>query len=318
MCAQRALAANLQRKFAARLLQSCLGSDSRHRVGVPFWHSCRALRNCVHAMRARGEFATQICGTIASNRGLVLIPAILTFYKNLSTALHFSKIYAIINTSLMISMEETMKKLLEKIKNISKVKKIIIAAVALVLCVATVLSIILISNSVHPIEKFALKIAKKQNFQMDIVLSGIPIFGAVALTCEVDGNVQHIPDSTFVSEQYIETVGDKQYTYSKDSSGKWVKTENDVEDDNMLSNLQDNEMLRELINPENYEEVEGQKNVFHQKEGVEFENCKDVTIKIEKNTCTIKMILYLNSWALETVITISNIGKMDVTLPRVN
>ena len=211
-----------------------------------------------------------------------------------------------------------MKKLLEKIKNISKVKKIIIAAAALVLCVATVLSIILISNSVHPIEKFALKIAKKQNFQMDIVLSGIPIFGAVALTCEVDGNVQHIPDSTFVSEQYIETVGDKQYTYSKDSSGKWVKTENDVEDDNMLSNLQDNEMLRELINPENYEEVEGQKNVFHQKEGVEFENCKDVTIKIEKNTCTIKMILYLNSWALETVITISNIGKMDVTLPRVN
>jgi hypothetical protein len=100
-------------------------------------------------------------------------------------------------------------------KKLTKTKKIIIAVVAAVLCIAMVVGIVL-WNSVHPLEKFALKIARKQNFQMDVVLSGIPIFGAVALTCEVDGNIQHIPEATFVSESYVETVGDKQYTYTKD------------------------------------------------------------------------------------------------------
>ncbi len=58
-----------------------------------FWSRWRALRNCARATRARGEFAKQIC-------------AILTFYKNILIALHFLKIYAIINLSLMIPMEE--------------------------------------------------------------------------------------------------------------------------------------------------------------------------------------------------------------------
>ena len=210
-------------------------------------------------------------------------------------------------------------KILAKIKEILKNKKItriLIAAVAAVLLIATVVGIVLWS-SVHPIERFALKIARKQNFQMDITLSGIPLFGTVALTCEVDGNIQHIPQGTFISESYIETVGDKRYTYSKDDSGRWTKTEKDIGENDFLSGLQDNEMLKKLTTPENYEKVEGEKNVYRQKEGVEFESFQNVTITIEKNTCTIQMILYADGMALDTVIVISNIGKMDVTLPRV-
>lgn len=201
-------------------------------------------------------------------------------------------------------------------KGLSKTKKIIIAIAAAVLCIATILSIVIISNTGHPLEKFIFKIVRKQNLQMDIVLSGIPIFGSVALTCEVDGNVMHIPDATFISEQYIENVGDKSYTYTKDKSEKWTKAESD--DNNWFSNLQDNEMLRELINVDNYEEVEGEKNVYRQKEGVEFESFKNVTITLEKDTCTIQAILYTDGMALDAVIVISNIGKMDVTLPRVD
>ncbi len=211
------------------------------------------------------------------------------------------------------------KKVIIKITEIIKkknAKRILIAALAAVLLIATVVGIVLWS-SVHPIERFALKIARKQNFQMDITLSGIPIFGAVALTCEVDGNIQHIPQGTFISESYIETVGDKRYTYSKDDSGRWTKTEKDISENDLFGNLQDNEMLKKLITPENYEKVEGEKNVYRQKEGVEFESFKDVTITIEKNTCTIQMILYTDGMALDTVIVISNIGKMDVTLPKV-
>ncbi|MBO5931646.1 MAG: hypothetical protein J6Q70_05370 [Clostridia bacterium] len=203
-------------------------------------------------------------------------------------------------------------------KKLTKNKKIILAIVAAVLCLATVLSIVIVNASIHPLEKFALKIMKKQNFQMDIVLSGIPIFGAVALTCEVDGDVQHIPAANFISESYIEKVGDKQYTYAKDSNGKWTKTESALDADNLLSGIQDSEMFKNLINLENYEEVEGKKNVYRQKEGVEFDGCKNVTITLEKDSCTIEMILYTGGMALETVIVISNIGKMDVTLPSVD
>lgn len=211
-----------------------------------------------------------------------------------------------------------MKKPTEKTKNIkiSKTKKIIFSAIAAVLLIAIIVGIVLWS-SVHPLEKFALKIARKQNFQMDIVLSGIPIFGAVALTCEVDGNIQHIPAANFISESYIETVGDKRYTYTKDDTGKWTKTESDVDEDDLFGNLQESEAFQELMNLENYEEVEGKKNVYRQKEDVEFDGFKNVTITLEKDTCTIEMILYTSGMALDTVIVISNIGKMDLTLPKV-
>lgn len=212
------------------------------------------------------------------------------------------------------------KKIIIKITEIIKkksTKRILITILAAILLIATVVGIVLWS-SVHPIERFALKIARKQNFQMDIVLSGVPLFGSVALTCEVDGNIQHIPQGSFISESYIETVGDKRYTYSKDDAGKWTKTEKDIGENDLFGNLQDNEMLKELITPENYEKVEGKKNVYRQKEGVEFESLQNVTITIKKGTCTIQMILYTdNGMALDTVVVISNIGKMDVALPRV-
>ena len=201
-------------------------------------------------------------------------------------------------------------------KKLTKNKKIILAIVAAVLCVATVLSIVIVNASMNPLEKFALKIMKKQNSQMDIVLSGIPIFGAVALTCEVDGDVQHIPAANFISESYIEKVGDKQYTYAKDSNGKWTKTEGEASD--MLSGIQSNDLLKDLMNLENYEEVEGKKNVYRQKEDVTFESFKNVTITLEKDSCTIEMILYTGGMALDAVIAISNIGKMNVTLPSVD
>lgn len=201
-------------------------------------------------------------------------------------------------------------------KKLTKTKKIIFSVIAAVLLIAIIVGIVLWS-SVHPLEKFALKIARKQNFQMDIVLSGIPIFGAVALTCEVDGNIQHIPAANFVSESYIETVGDKRYTYTKDETGKWTKTESDVDEDDLFGNLQENEAFQELLNLENYEEVEGKKKVYRQKEDVAFDGFKNVTITLEKDTCTIEMILYTSGMALDTVIVISNIGEMNLTLPKV-
>lgn len=208
-----------------------------------------------------------------------------------------------------------MKKLKEKSKNIKlgKVQKIIIAAVAAVLCIATVVGIVLWS-SLHPLEKFALKIARKQNFQMDIALSGIPLFGSIAISYEVDGKIHHIPEGSLVTEAYFERVGDTQYKYSKDENGNWIKEETE---EGLLSNLEENELFKELINPDNYELVEGKKNVYRQKEDVVFDGCKDVTITLERNSCTIQMISLSDGMDLETVIMISNVGGIHLTLPRV-
>jgi hypothetical protein len=230
-----------------------------------------------------------------------------SFDKILSMGLHFSQTYAIMNISLMISMEKTMKKL-------TKTKKIILAVVAAVLCIATVLLVVLIGTSQNTLEKFAGKIARKQNFQMDVVISGIPLFGSIALTYEIDGNIQHIPENSFTEESYVEIVGDKQYHYSKDENGKWIKAE--AENDS-VSIFQDNEIFQQLINFNNYELVEGTKNVYRQKADVVFDGCKDVTITLERNSCTIQMISLSDGMDLETVIMISNVGGIHLTLPRV-
>ena len=199
--------------------------------------------------------------------------------------------------------------------NMSKTTKIIIAAVALVLCIAAVLSIVLISNSMNPLEKFVSKIARKQNFQMDVSLYGIPLFGSIAFAVEMDGNVTHIPDIFLIEECYVEKVGDETFKYTKDENGKWVKEKEEVDDSAL--DLFGEEDLEDLINPDNYELVDGTKNVYHQKADVQFKNFKDITITLEKDTCTIEMIAYVEGMALETQIIISNIGKVELELPKV-
>ena len=205
-------------------------------------------------------------------------------------------------------------KAVKKIK-LSRATKIIIAAVALVLCVAIVLSIVLISNSMSPLEKFVSKLARKQNFQMDVSLYGIPLLGSIAFAIEMDGNVTHIPDIYLVEECYVERVGDETFKYTKNESGKWVK-EKEEDDDSVLDLLGEDD-LEDLINPDNYELVEGKENVYQQKADVQFESFKDIIITLEENTCTIEMIAYMEGMALETQITISNIGKVKLELPKV-
>lgn len=207
-----------------------------------------------------------------------------------------------------------MKKIIDFLKNIKigKTKKIIIAAVAAVLCIATVL-LVVFCNVQHPLERFAEKIMRKQNFKMDVVISGIPLFGSVFLSYEVDGNIHHIPSSD-ASESYFEVVGDTQYKYTQKENGTWTKEETD---ENLLSNLINNELFQELINSDNYELVEGEKNVYRQKSDVVFDGCKNVTITIEKNACTIEMVTLSDGMALDTMIVISDIGKINLKLPVV-
>ena len=208
--------------------------------------------------------------------------------------------------------KKNVSKFSELIKN-KKFRWILIASIAAILCLAIVLVAVLY-KPMHPIEKFAYKLMAKKNFEMQVSLYGIPLFGSIAFVVEMDGNVTHIPDLYFVEECYVEKVGDETFNYTKDESGKWVKTKND---DDSVSDLLDEDALKELIDHNNYELVEGTKNVYRQKESVQFENFKNVTITLEKDSCTIEMISYMEGMALETQIVISKIGQVDITLPKV-
>ena len=193
------------------------------------------------------------------------------------------------------------------VKN-SKIKKIVIASVAALLCIASLIWIVFYT-SLSPLERFAAKIARKENFQIDIVLSGIPLVGTASLTYKIDGNIQFTPEGT-----YIQTMDDKYYQYTENRNGKWTKTE--IEE-SAFSNIQESDIFKQLINFENYEPVEGKKNVYRQKDDVVFEGCRDVVITLEKDSCTITMITLSDGMALETLIVISNVGKIRLSLPAV-
>lgn len=194
-----------------------------------------------------------------------------------------------------------------------KVRTILIASIAAVLCVAIGLVAILY-RPMHPIEKFAYKLMKKQNFQMDVVISGIPLFGSIAFAVETDGNITHIPDLYLTEECYIEKVGSETFRYTQDEKGNWVKSKD--EDDSALDFLSEDD-LKDLINPDNYDLVEGTENVYRQKADVQFEKFKNITITLEKKSCKIEMIASMEGMALETQIVISKIGEVNLKLPKV-
>ena len=208
--------------------------------------------------------------------------------------------------------------IITEIKTNKKLRAILISSIAAVLCIAIAL-IAIFYKPMHPIEKFALKLLANRNFQMEVSISDIPFLGSISFVAEMDGSVIHIPDVLSGEESYIEKVGGETFEYTKDETGKWVKSKS--EDDPTLDLLNEDDLM-ELIDSNNYYLVEGTKNVYRQKDDVRFEKFKDVTITLEEDSCKIDMIAYVEvsifgEMALTTHIVISNIGEMNVKLPSV-
>lgn len=171
-------------------------------------------------------------------------------------------------------------------------------------------------SSKHPIEEFKEKMEKADSYQMSITMSDVPFLGTVTMTAKVDGNIQYIPATMINEEVYTETVGDVEYQYTKDDSGKWTKTkvENTVDD---TSSIYDDDSLNKLFNPDNYEKVKGEENTYKQKDDVDFENYENVKITIEDNSCTIEMSASLQGMTFGLKIVVSKIGEIELTLPTV-
>ncbi len=137
------------------------------------------------------------------------------------------------------------------------------------------------------------------------------------MTAKMDGNIQYTPASMFGEEQYVETVGNVQYRYTKDDSDNWTKTQVEESADDDSSNMFTSEVLEQLFNPDNYEKAAGEENAFKQKSDVEFEEFEDVTIRVEDTSCTIEMTASSNGMTFGVKLVLSKLGEVELTLPVV-
>ena len=206
-----------------------------------------------------------------------------------------------------------MKKIIKK--QMSKKGKIVLLAVAtVVLCAAAILSIVLIKSSVHPIDQFANKILKKQNFEMKTILLGDPTLGMFEQVYEVDGNVHHICGSNLTTESYIKIVGDTKYVYKQTNGGKWTWEKSDA---SLPDGLIDWDMIEQLLDADNYEPVEGEENTYRQKDTVVFEQFQNVKIIIDGDILAIEMQTLSDDTLWETLIVFSKIGEVKLQLPAI-
>ena len=169
----------------------------------------------------------------------------------------------------------------------------------------------------HPIEAFKQKLDKADSCQMSITMTNVPFWGSITMTTKIDGNIQYTPSVVLVcDEEYIETVGDVQYKYTKDDSGKWSKTKVENTDDD-LSSIYGDKMMDQLFDPDNYEKVKGEENAYQQKTDVVFEDCENVKITISDASCTLEMSVTAEGMTFDVKIVISKIGEIKLTLPKV-
>ena len=109
-------------------------------------------------------------------------------------------------------------------------KKFVSLFLTLMLCISMML-IVTSCGTKHPIEEFKNKMADADSYQMSFTMSNIPLFGTITITTKVDGNIQYTPAIMFNEEEYIETVGDTKYKYTKNEDGTWSKTQDTEEED---------------------------------------------------------------------------------------
>ena len=191
-------------------------------------------------------------------------------------------------------------------------KKILSLSLALILGISMLLTAVSCAGR-HPIEKFKNKMEEADNYQMTITMSNVPLLGTFTMTTKIDGDIQYTPAGMFHDEEYTQTVGDVEYTYTKTEDGEWIKTQSAVEED--TSDITNDETMNDLFNPENYEKVKGEENTYQQKKDVQFDDFEDVVIIIDDNSCTLEMLSKEEGYSMKIVI--SKIGEIELTLPSV-
>lgn len=193
-------------------------------------------------------------------------------------------------------------------------KKVVSLLIIVAICTSLFISLTSCASK-HPIDEFKEKMERVDSCQIDLTMSDVPLFGTITMAMKFDGNIQYTPAMLFGEEEYIETVGDVEYIYTKDESGKWTKEINEVEEDD--SDIYSEELIEKLFNPENYDKVEGEENTYKQKSDVSFDEYEDVKITITEDSCTIEMKATSEGIVFGLKMVIHKLGEIELTLPEV-
>lgn len=192
-------------------------------------------------------------------------------------------------------------------------KKAVSLSIIVALCVSLLMTFTSCSSK-HPIDEFKEKLEKADSYQAQVTMSDVPLFGTITMITKIDGNIQYTPAVMLSEEQYIETVGDTKYKYTKDDSGKWIKEKEETDDD---SGILDDELMKNVFNPDNYEKVKDEKNTYKQKSDVTFDDYEDVIITIKDDLCTVEMKSISDGMVCGVKIEFSKINEIELTLPQV-
>ena len=191
-------------------------------------------------------------------------------------------------------------------------KKLVSMLIIIVTC-ACMLVAFTACSSKHPIDEFKEKMENADSYQMTVTMSDVPFFGTFTVTTKVDGNIQYTPAVMFYEEEYIESIGNVKYKYTKDESGKWKKERETTGDDSVYGE----EAIEQLFDSENYEKEKGKDNTYKQKEDVTFDGYDDVKITVTEDSCTLEMKATSEGMTFGVKIVISKIGEIELHLPDI-
>lgn len=179
----------------------------------------------------------------------------------------------------------------------------------------------------HPIEAFVEKMKKAGSYQI-LITTFDPYDGEeYSSTLKTDGNIHHALDPETNLQTYCEIVGDVAYIYIKDGS-EWEKEKIENIDSLPWTVTLDRFIYRLLDNPDHYEKVTNEENVYKLKDDIDLvldyeqderydPKATTVKITIADDSCTIDASISTMDITVDITMVISKIGEIELTLPNV-
>ena len=199
-----------------------------------------------------------------------------------------------------------------------KLKKLLIIGGSILGAITILTLVLVLVFASTPIGRILTKLQKDNSYHMSVTVSNVFILGTVTFEQYVDEDVKYTPAFLLSAEKYEQTVGDDLYVYTKNDFGNWVRTKSEGSD-GLVESMGEDIFgdFDDLLNPKNYEMVDGDDSKYKQKDNVEFDGCKNVLITIGENDVTVTMLMFFSGLELPTTIVISQIGEVELTLPEV-
>ncbi len=187
------------------------------------------------------------------------------------------------------------------------IKKIII--LLLVLCICTS---VFASCGKHPIKKFKDTIEESDSCLVTMTIN-TSLMKPITLIIQVDGNISYIPSFLGEPAKYIEELDNVTYEYTKNYDGRWEKSVQEKDENNIYDQLLD----EDFFDSDNYEKVKNSKNSYKQRDDVVFTGVSDVIITAGKNNYTMEMTIPVEGVEMDVTAVYSKFNEIELTLPIV-